>query len=156
LIRRHHALAASAALLLSMLLLLPRLAMAEVGAFEPLTIESRSGRHDFLVEVMRTDAEQAKGMMFRRSLAEDRGMLFQFQAEKIASFWMQNTYVSLDMLFIRADGTIHRIERRAEPLSTRSISSGEPVLAVLEVVAGTADRLGLAPGDHVIHPMFRR
>ena len=68
---------------------------------------------------------------------------------------MQNTYVPLDMIFIKADGTVHRIEERAEPLSTRTISSGAPVLAVLEVVAGTAKRLGIGPGDKVENAMFR-
>jgi uncharacterized protein len=130
-------------------------ASADFGVFEPLTISSKSGPHEFQVEVMHTDEEQARGMMFRRSLAPDRGMLFQFPAPKVAAFWMQNTYVSLDMIFINQDGTIHRIEERAEPLSTRSISAGAPVLAVLEVAAGTATRLGLAPGDRVTHAMFK-
>ena len=127
---------------------------AEDGVFEPLSITTKTGKHDFQVEVMRTQDEHQRGMMFRRSLAEDRGMLFQFTAEQAATFWMQNTYVSLDMIFIRADGTIHRIEKAAEPLSTATIASGAPVLGVLEVVAGTAERLGIAPGDKVAHAMF--
>jgi len=146
--------------LLSLVLLLlapaPPSAWASDGVFEPLSIDTASGKHAFDVEVMRTDEEHARGMMYRRSLAPDKGMLFEFPAEKVASFWMQNTYVSLDMIFIRADGTIHRIEARAEPLSTRSISSGAPVLAVLEVPAGTAKRLGIVPGDHVSHAMFKQ
>jgi uncharacterized membrane protein (UPF0127 family) len=129
---------------------------AESGVFEPLTIVARDGRHDFQVEVMRSEEEQARGMMFRHSLAADHGMLFPFPAAKVASFWMENTYVSLDLIFIKADGTIHRIAERAEPLSTRSITSGEPVLAVLELLAGTAARLGLAPGDRVESASFRR
>lgn len=140
--------------LVSLLVLTPGPAWAEDGVFEPLTIVTKSGRHDFQVEVMRTEEEQARGMMYRRSLADDRGMLFQFPAEKVATFWMQNTYVSLDMIFIRADGRVHRIAERAEPLSTRTISSGAPVLAVLEVVAGTAKRLGIVPGDRVENAMF--
>jgi uncharacterized membrane protein (UPF0127 family) len=131
-------------------------ARAGDGQFEPLSITTKTGRHNFQVEVMRTDDERARGMMFRRSLAPDRGMLFQFDKEALQTFWMENTYVSLDMIFIRADGRVHRIERAAEPLSTRTISSGAAVSAVLEVVAGTADRLGIAPGDVVEHAMFRK
>lgn len=131
-------------------------ARASDGVFEPLSITTASGKHAFEVEVMRSDEEHARGMMYRRSLAPDKGMLFEFTAEKVASFWMQNTYVSLDMIFIKADGTIHRIEEKAEPLSTRSISSGAPVLAVLEVPAGTAKRLGIVPGDRVSHAMFKQ
>jgi uncharacterized membrane protein (UPF0127 family) len=129
-------------------------ALAQAGVFERLTILSGGKQHDFEVEVMRTEDEHARGMMFRRSLAPDRGMLFEFEADRIASFWMQNTYVSLDMIFIKADGTIHRIEHKAEPLSTRTISSGSPVRAVLEVVAGTARRLGLKAGYRVEHAFF--
>jgi uncharacterized membrane protein (UPF0127 family) len=128
--------------------------LAEDGVFEKLTILSGGKVHPFEVEVMRTEPEHERGMMFRRSLAPDKGMLFEFKTEKVASFWMQNTYVPLDMVFIRADGTIHRIEKRAEPLSTRAISSGGPVTGVLEILAGTADDLGLKPGDHVDHPFF--
>ncbi|MGO4337787.1 DUF192 domain-containing protein [Labrys sp. KB_33_2] len=128
---------------------------AEDGVFEPLSVATAGGERDFQVEVMRTEDEQRRGMMFRRSLDPDKGMLFPFPAERIASFWMENTYVSLDMIFIRGDGTIQRIEKRAEPLSTRTIMSGAPVLAVLEVVAGTADKLGIKPGDKVSYPIFK-
>ncbi|MGJ4855579.1 DUF192 domain-containing protein [Labrys sp. La1] len=128
---------------------------AEDGVFEPLSIATAGGERDFQVEVMRTEDEQRRGMMFRRSLDPDKGMLFPFPAERIASFWMENTYVSLDMIFIRGDGTIQRIEKRAESLSTRTIMSGAPVLAVLEVVAGTADKLGIKPGDKVSYPIFK-
>ena len=93
--------------------------------------------------------------MFRRTLAPDAGMLFDFEREQMVSMWMKNTYLSLDMLFVRADGIIHRIEASTEPLSERSISSGAPVRAVLELNAGTAARLGLRPGDRLIHPLFR-
>jgi len=130
-------------------------AYAEDGVFEPLSITTASGKHDFQVEVMRTDDEQQRGMMFRRSLDDDKGMLFPFPAERIATFWMQNTYVSLDMIFIKSDGSVQRIEKRAEPLSTRTVSSGSPVLAVLELVAGSADRLGIKPGDKITYPTFK-
>lgn len=125
-------------------------------SFEPLTIVTAGGaRHPFMVEVARTDAERAQGLMYRRSLAPDRGMLFDFKKVEPVSMWMQNTYVSLDMLFIRSDGSIARVATEAEPLSTRTIPSGEPVLAVLEVPAGTAKRLGVKAGDRVEHPSFR-
>ena len=124
--------------------------------FEPLTIVSASGRHAFQVEVARNDAERAQGLMYRRHLAPDRGMLFDFGRVQPISMWMQNTYIPLDMIFIRADGTIARIAENAEPLSTRTIPSGEPVLAVLEVPGGTAARLGIKPGDRIEHPLFRR
>jgi uncharacterized membrane protein (UPF0127 family) len=124
--------------------------------FEPLTIVSSSGRHAFQVEVARNDADRAQGLMFRRNLAPDRGMLFDFGRVQPISMWMQNTYIPLDMIFIRADGTIARVAENAEPLSTRTIPSGEPVLAVLEVPGGTAARLGIKAGDRVEHPLFKR
>ena len=141
-----------AALVLA-LLLAPLLAWAQ--AFEPLTIVTGSGaRHQFQVEVARNHAERAQGLMYRRSLPADRGMLFDFEKTQPLSMWMQNTYIPLDMIFIRADGTIARVGENAEPLSTRTVSSGEPVLAVLEVNGGTAARLGIKPGDRVEHPLF--
>ncbi len=97
----------------------------------------------------------AQGLMFRRSMAPDRGMLFDFERTEPVAMWMKNTYLPLDMLFIRADGTVARIAADTEPLSTRTITSGEPVLGVLELNAGTAARLGLHPGDKVEHPLFR-
>jgi uncharacterized membrane protein (UPF0127 family) len=143
-------------LLSAALLLLAWTAGAAAQSFEPLTIATAGGaRHAFMVEVARTDAERAQGLMFRRTLAADRGMLFDFKRVEPVSMWMQNTYVSLDMLFIRPDGTIARIAESTEPLSTRTIPSGEPVLAVLEVPAGTTARLGIRPGDRVEHPLFK-
>jgi len=130
-------------------------AHAEDGVFEPLSISTASGKHDFQVEVMLTDDEQQRGMMFRRSLDDDKGMLFPFASERIATFWMENTYLPLDMIFIKADGTIQRIEKQAEPLSTRTISSGAPVLAVLEVIGGLSDKLGIKPGDKVTYSAFK-
>jgi uncharacterized protein len=94
--------------------------------------------------------------MFRKNLPDGQGMLFDFKREQDVSFWMQNTYIPLDMIFIRGDGSILRIVENAEPLSTRLIPSGGPVLAVLEVIGGTARKLGIAPGDRVAHPIFRR
>jgi uncharacterized protein len=126
-------------------------------AFETLSIATQAGqRQAFRVEVARNDADRAQGLMFRRSMSADQGMLFDFGRVEPVSMWMQNTYLPLDMLFIRADGTIARIAPNTEPLSTRTIPSGEPVLSVLELNAGTAARLGIKPGDRVEHPMFKR
>ena len=124
--------------------------------FEPLAIVGAGGRHAFQVEVARNDADRAQGLMYRRNLGADRGMLFDFGRVQPISMWMQNTYIPLDMIFIRPDGTVARIAESAEPLSTRTIPSGEPVLAVLEVMGGTAARLGLKAGDRVEHPLFKR
>ena len=125
-------------------------------ANQTLEIASKRGVHVFTVELAATDAERSRGLMFRKSLPAGHGMLFDFKQDQVVAMWMRNTYVSLDMIFIRADGTIARIAENTEPLSERVVSSGVPVRAVLEVVAGTARRLGLAPGDRVAHPMFRR
>ena len=130
-------------------------AAASAQTFEPLTIRSATGRHAFQVEVARTDADRSQGLMYRRTLAPDRGMLFDFGKVEPVSMWMQNTYVSLDMLFIRPDGSVANVATDTEPLSTRTVSSSEPVVGVLEVVAGTAKRLGIKAGDQVEHPMFR-
>jgi hypothetical protein len=119
-----------------------------------LEIASKTGVHGFAVELADNDADRGRGLMFRKELAEGRGMLFDFQREQDVSMWMQNTYISLDMLFIRGDGRILRIAENTEPLSTRIISSGGPVRAVLEVIGGTARKLGIAPGDRVAHPIF--
>jgi uncharacterized membrane protein (UPF0127 family) len=123
---------------------------------EQLALVTAGGRHVFQVEVMRTPEQRARGLMFRRHLPADRGMLFDFEREEPVAMWMQNTYIPLDMIFIRRDGTIARIAERTEPLSTRTIPSGEPVLGVLEVNGGVAERIGLKPGDRVEHPLFRR
>jgi uncharacterized membrane protein (UPF0127 family) len=93
--------------------------------------------------------------MYRRELPEGRGMLFDFQAEQPVAFWMKNTYIPLDMIFIRKDGRILRIAENTEPLSERLVPSGGPVLAVLEVIGGTAKKLGIAAGDRVGGSIFK-
>jgi hypothetical protein len=120
-----------------------------------LEIATRTGVHVFAVEMAVTPEQQAKGLMFRRELPEGQGMLFDFQTEQPASFWMKNTYISLDMIFIRADGRILRVAENTVPHSEALVSSGGPVRAVLEVIAGTAKKLGIAAGDRVAHPIFR-
>ena len=120
-----------------------------------LEIATKSGVHAFSVEIVDNDADRAKGLMFRKELPEGKGMLFDFQREQEVSFWMENTYISLDIMFIRGDGTILRIAENTEPLSTRMIPSGGPVRGVLEVIGGTARKFGIAPGDRVAHPIFK-
>ena len=137
-----------------LLLVLCFAAPAAAQTVEPLTIVTSSGSQAFQVEVARNDADRAQGLMYRRSMATDHGMLFDFRRVEPVSMWMQNTYLSLDMLFIRPDGSIARVAENTEPLSTRIIPSGEPVLAVLELVAGTARRLGIKAGDTVQHALF--
>jgi uncharacterized membrane protein (UPF0127 family) len=131
-------------------------ASAEQGPTEPLAIATRDGRRAFKVEVMRNDAQRAKGLMYRRQMAADHGMLFDFERPLPVNMWMKNTYIPLDMVFIRSDGSIARIAADTEPLSTQIISSGEPVLSVLELNAGTAAKLGIRAGDRVEHALFRR
>ena len=122
-----------------------------------LEIVMRSGRkHAFEVEIANTPETRARGLMFRRSLPADGGMLFDFApGETDVSMWMKNTYIPLDMVFIRANGTIRHIAENTTPFSEATISSRGPVKAVLEVAGGTCQRLGIAAGDRVIHPFFR-
>ncbi len=124
------------------------------AAQNTLEIVSKTGVHVFAVEVVANDADRAKGLMFRKELPEGQGMLFDFQRDQEIAMWMKNTYIPLDMIFISADGRIRRIAENTEPISERIIPSGGPVRGVLEVIGGTARKLGLAPGDRVAHPMF--
>jgi uncharacterized protein len=119
-------------------------------------IASKSGVHAFKVDLAATDRERGRGLMFHRSLPQSYGMLFDFKRDQDVDMWMKNTYVPLDMIFIRSDGGILRIADNTRPLSERLIPSGGPVRAVLEVAGGTARKLGIAPGDRVVSPIFRR
>lgn len=132
------------------------IASAPVGAasFQPLEIVTKNGVQVFSVEMATTEEEKQTGLMYRKELADGKGMLFDFNPEQEVSMWMKNTYVSLDMIFIRADGRILRIAENTEPLSTKIISSRGPARAVLEVAAGTAQKYGIRPGDRVGHPLF--
>ncbi|NWG24181.1 MAG: DUF192 domain-containing protein [Pseudorhodoplanes sp.] len=118
-------------------------------------IVSRNGVHVFTVELATTEAERTQGLMYRRELPEGHGMLFDFQRDQELGFWMKNTYIPLDMIFIRGDGRIWRIAENTVPLSTKIVPSNGAVRAVLEVIGGTARKLGIAPGDRVAHPIFR-
>ena len=124
------------------------------AGLQTLEIASKSGVHVFAVEIADNEADRAKGLMYRKELPEGSGMLFDFHSEQEVSFWMQNTYIPLDMIFIRGDGRILRIAENTEPLSTRLIGSGGAVRGVLEVIGGTARKLGIAPGDRVAFPIF--
>ena len=116
---------------------------------KPLRFITATAEYPITVEVARTDQERATGLMFRRSLPEDEGMIFLYPQDGPISMWMKNTYIPLDMFFVRADGTIHRIEEHTEPFSERTVSSEGDVRAVVEMIAGSADRLGIKAGDKV-------
>ena len=121
-----------------------------------LTIDAADDQFEFQVEMAVSPAQRSQGLMFRESLDEDRGMLFDFGRPQRASMWTRNTYVPLDMLFIDADGRITQIAANAEPLSDAVIASREPVRAVLELRGGVSAKLGIEPGDRVIHPLFTK
>ncbi len=129
--------------------------LARAAEQQTLEIASKGGVHVFSVELAVTDEERARGLMFRRSVPESYGMLFDFKRDQEVSMWMRNTYVSLDMIFIQGDGRIRRIAENTETESDRIIPSGGPVRAVLEVVAGTAKKFGIQPGDRVSSPLLR-
>jgi uncharacterized membrane protein (UPF0127 family) len=129
--------------------------VAKTAELQTLEIASKTGVHVFQVELAVTPEEKERGLMFRRELPEGKGMLFDFQFDQNVAFWMKNTYIPLDMLFIRADGRILRIAENTEPMSERNIPSGGPVRAVLEVIGGTAKKLGIAAGDRVGGSIFQ-
>ena len=119
-----------------------------------LTIETRTGRHEFHVEMATRPKQQLQGLMFRRRLPADAGMLFIYRRIQPASMWMKNTFIPLDLLYIDAMGKIVGFHERAVPQSLEVITSNKPIRAVLEVNAGTVARLQIAVGDRVIHPAF--
>ena len=119
-----------------------------------LSIVTASGTHDFNVDIMRTPAELEKGLMFRKSIPADYGMLFDFQHEQNVMFWMKNTYIPLDMIFMDKSGKVVGIIANAEPLSEQILQVGVPTDAVLEVRGGTAAALGLKTGDTVRDAIF--
>lgn len=125
-------------------------------AFEkqPLTFLTSSGSHQITVEIADTQRKRTVGLMFRRSLGEDEGMIFIHDTSGPVGMWMKNTYIPLDMFFVRADGVIHRIEKNTQPFSEVTIGSEGDVLAVIEMIGGSADRLGVKPGDKVDYPAF--
>ncbi|MBI1867278.1 MAG: DUF192 domain-containing protein [Methylocystis sp.] len=130
-------------------------AAAGQAGVEPLEIITASGTHVFRVEVARTSPQRERGLMFRRFLPADRGMLFDFQVEDKVLMWMKNTYIPLDMIFVSRKGGVVSVAQDAEPMSERVIASGAPAYAVIELNAGAARKIGVAVGDAVRHPIFR-
>ena len=144
--------AAALAVFLVMAMVFPAARGAEQQTLE---IASNSGVYVFSVDLAVTNEERQRGLMYRRSVPEFYGMLFDFKDEQEVQMWMKNTYVPLDMIFIQADGRIHSIAENTVPESERIIPSRGPVRAVLEVVGGTARKLGIRPGDRVAAPALR-
>jgi uncharacterized protein len=119
-----------------------------------LVIKSSQKLHSFVIEMAISNQQQAQGLMYRRSMPADAGMLFDYGSLQPIRMWMKNTYIPLDMIFIGQDGKIINIAERAIPHSQSVIASKGRARAVLEVNGGTASRLGLNPGDQVLHPIF--
>ena len=130
--------------------------VCNAAELQTLEIATKSGVQVFSVEMAATEEQKTTGLMFRKQLADGRGMLFDFSPEQEVSMWMKNTLIPLDMIFIRADGRILRIAEDTVPESTRIISSGGLAKGVLEVIGGTARKYGIEPGDRVGHPLFNR
>jgi hypothetical protein len=117
-----------------------------------LQVVTGSGTHRFQVWIAADDRSRMRGLMFVRSLPPDAGMLFLFEQPQYAAFWMKNTYLSFDLAFIRADGVVVNVAENTRPLTLDPIPSVAPVKAVLELLAGTAARIGLMAGSRVLHP----
>ena len=132
----------------------PAAAQLQRFSTSELTIVTATGLHRFTVEVAETPAQMEQGLMFRRTMAPDAGMLFEYQEPTVATMWMRNTLIPLDMLFVDAQGRIVNIHERAVPQSLDVISAAAPVRAVIELNGGTAARLDIFPGDLVRHPFF--
>ncbi|MBB4302374.1 hypothetical protein GGD81_001401 [Rhodobium orientis] len=120
----------------------------------PVVLETATGSHSFTVEIADTMAKRTRGLMYRREMAPDHGMLFDFKRPELLSFWMKNTYISLDMIFIAGNGRVNFIARDTTPESTELISPPDRARFVLEVVGGTADRIGLKVGDRARNPLI--
>lgn len=151
---RRHILLAGLGLLLPVL---PACAQQAPGPLQTTTLEiaTASGRHKFKVELALTPDQQSQGLMYRREMAADAGMLFDYGADRSGiAMWMKNTFIPLDMLFIKANGEILNIAERTVPQSLATISAAGPVRAVLELNGGTASRLKIRPGDKVLHSIF--
>jgi uncharacterized membrane protein (UPF0127 family) len=130
--------------------LLPLAACSDDGA--PLILHTSTGEHAFNVEVVDTNESRAKGLMYRTSLDDNAGMLFDFKENRPVSFWMMNTFIPLDMIFIRPDGTVANVHVNARPHDQTSIPSEGPVTFVLEIPGGRSVEIGLKAGDRAEHP----
>jgi len=131
------------------------LTLTACAADDKLVIESRNGSHPFTVEVVDTPETRAKGLMYREALAPDAGMLFDFKETREVSFWMSNTLIPLDMVFITAEGLVANVHANARPLDLTSIPSEGPVMFVLEIPGGRARELGITAGDRVVHDRIK-
>jgi uncharacterized membrane protein (UPF0127 family) len=141
------------AMFIALLLAMP--AYADTLKTEPLAIAGADGKtHNFTVEIAATQDEQVRGLMNRKSMADDAGMLFVFDTLDYRAFWMKDTLIPLDMLFIDDKGKIIKIQENAKPGDLTSIPSGGPVLAVLELAGGVSAKLGLKAGDTVKYKTF--
>lgn len=160
---KNRAILASVVLVLSGLCVAPSVANpAQINGpqtglrVERLTIATPRGTRAFQVEMADTPASREIGMMWRTNVPRGTGMLFDFKTPQPVFFWMENTLSSLDLIFIRADGTIANVAPNATPLSRAVIPSTGPIVGVLEIGAGEARRLGIVAGQKVNHPIFRR
>ncbi len=124
------------------------------GEPKPLTIVTEEGSHEFMVDEAKTMAQQARGMMFRDSMGADTGMIFEFDEPKIATIWMKNTSIPLDILFVRSNGKILKIEHSHKPYTLRSASSEAVIAGVVELKGGESKARGIRPGDTIKHPFF--
>jgi hypothetical protein len=124
------------------------------GPTEPLTIVTASGPHKFAVEVARTDAERELGLMYRKTLAPDHGMIFAFGSMQPVMMWMKNTFIPLDMIFMDQSGHVVAVLANTKPQSEEILSPWKPSYSVLEVNAGTAAKIGLKVGDQVQNELF--
>ena len=119
-------------------------------------IVSKSGEHKFVVDVATTMAQRQVGWMYRKKMARNRGMMFDFGEEQLIAMWMKNTLIPLDMLFVDKTGRILQIERATTPLSLETISGRRPAMSVIELNAGLTEELGISEGDQVMHNIFFR
>ncbi len=130
--------------------------VVDFGEPQPLVINSENGSHTFMVEEAKTLAQQARGMMYREQMDADTGMIFEFKEPKVATIWMKNTAIPLDILFVRSNGKILKIEHSHQPYTLRSASSEAVVAAVVELKGGRSKELGIRPGDEIDHPFFKQ
>ena len=128
--------------------------IVDFGEPQPLTIVTADGEHEFAVDEAKTLDQQARGMMWRDSMDADTGMIFEFEEPKVATIWMKNTSIPLDILFVRSNGKILKIEHSHKPYTQRSASSEAVIAAVVELKGGEAKARGIRPGDVIKHPFF--
>ena len=141
-------------LVLAFFILAAPVETARAQTLSPLFIETETGTHEFAVEIAATPAQRATGLMHRRSMPQENGMLFDFGRSQAVGMWMENTHIPLDMIFITEGGRVASIAENTVPFSRDVIDSGGPVRYVLEVNAGIAERLRLKPGDTVRHAII--